>query len=237
MATRKETAERKAQLRRDLRGARGDAVAGAMAVSQRELARRYGLSQFTVSQELKKLASEGVLHSVERVGTFVGAPTPSAAEFYLLAVHHSPSLGAQERALQDGFEGAIAARGGSVLRMALHEIVARVERDSLPPFGGYFRFDLPHGRRSRFGRSLRGCAARFGGDAFRDAAPVTIWSRSMTARAAHWRRGICCGVGIATSRFWRFTRRNRRAASSIGRRSARPVGRRRWVARVSSGAS
>ena len=135
MATRKETAERKAKLRRDLRGARGGA--GAMAQSQRELARRYGLSQFTVSQEVKKLASEGVLHSVERVGTFVGTPT-AAAQFYLFAVKHSPTPNPQERRLQDGFEEVIATRGGSVLRMSLAEIVARVERDSLPPLAGVF---------------------------------------------------------------------------------------------------
>ena len=139
MATRKETAQRKAQLRRDLRAARhqGDWNTGELATSQRALAEKYGLSTFTIRQELKKLADEGVLHSVERVGTFAGTPTPSAAEFYLFAVYKS-SFNPQVRQMQDGFEDAIAARGGSVLMMARDEIVARQQRSALPPLAGVF---------------------------------------------------------------------------------------------------
>ena len=140
MATRSETAKLKAQLRRDLRAARqgGDWGAGELATSQRALAEKYGLSTFTVRQELKKLADEGVLHCVERVGTFAGTPTPSASEFYLFAVHQLPMIDWQMRQLQQGFEDAIAARGGSVLMMAREEVVARSARSALPPLAGVF---------------------------------------------------------------------------------------------------
>ena len=140
MATRKETAQRKAQMRRDLRAARhqGDWSVGELATSHRALAEKYGLSTFTIRQELKKLADEGVLHSVERIGTFAGTPTPSAAEFYLFAVYESPLLNPQMRQVQDGFEDAIAARGGSVLMLALDEIRARCEHGALPPLAGIF---------------------------------------------------------------------------------------------------
>ena len=140
MATRFETAQRKAQLRRDLRAARhgGAWNAGELATSHRALAEKYGLSTFTIRQELKKLADEGLLHSVERVGTFAGTPTPSATEFYLFVVHKTPMLDPQMRQVQDGFEDAIAARGGSVLMLALDEIRARCARAALPPLAGIF---------------------------------------------------------------------------------------------------
>ncbi len=141
MATRKETAERKLRLRRDLRAARSEGAvrAGEMAVSQRVLAQRYRLSQFTISQELKKLTSEGVLHSVERVGTFVGARRGNdGSEFYLLITRDGSSGSMQFRQTQSGFEEAIALRGDAVVTLEKSEAIERCRRGAMPPVVGVF---------------------------------------------------------------------------------------------------
>ena len=139
MATRKETAERKVQLRRDLRAARqgGDLRAGEMATSHRALGQKYGLSPYTVAQELKKLAEEGVLHSVARVGTFAGAPV-GAGEFYLLVTRDGSLNEAQFRQTQMGFEEAIARRGDAVLTLEKSEALARCQSGAMPAIVGVF---------------------------------------------------------------------------------------------------
>jgi len=73
MATRKETGERKAILaqaiRREYRS--GTLAPGEMLPPVRALATRYGLSKRIVNDELQKLAEEGWLRTIPRVGIFV----------------------------------------------------------------------------------------------------------------------------------------------------------------------
>ena len=140
MATRAETAKRKERLRRDLRASRGGEGwrAGELAQSQRALAEEYGLSQFTIRQELKKLNEEGVLHCVARVGTFAGAPASRDAEFYLLITTDGNLNGLRFRQIQSGFEEAIAARGDAVLTLEKGDAIARCERGELPPLAGFY---------------------------------------------------------------------------------------------------
>ena len=140
MATRVETAERKSRLRRDLRASRGGEGwrAGELAQSQRALAEKYGLSQFTIRQELKKLSEEGVLHSVARVGTFAGAPSAAEAEFYLLVTRDGTLGELRFQQTQSGFEEAIARRGDAVLTLEKSDVIGRCERGELPSLAGLF---------------------------------------------------------------------------------------------------
>ena len=139
MATRKETAQRKALLRRDLRAARSEGwLAGEMATSQRELARKYGLSSFTVRQEMKLLAEEGVLHCVPRVGTFAGKQTGRGGEFYLLLTRDGGAGEAKFRQIQSGFEAALAQRGDAVLALEKSAAIERCRRRAMPPLVGIF---------------------------------------------------------------------------------------------------
>ena len=138
MATHKETAERKARLRNDLVAARGRGqwAAGEIAQSQRALAEQYGLSQFTVGRELKKLADEGLLRTEERIGTFGGSS--ANAEFYLLVNRDGRADNAQFQQTQSGFEEAITLRGDAVLTLEKSDVLARSERGTLPPIAGIF---------------------------------------------------------------------------------------------------
>ena len=140
MATRRETAKRKDQLRRDLRDSRGGVGwrAGELAQSQRALAEKYGLSQFTVRQEIKKLSAEGVLHSVARVGTFAGTPSVQQSKFYLLVTRDGTLGELRFQQTQSGFEEAIARRGDAVLTLEKSDAIARCQRGELPPFAGMF---------------------------------------------------------------------------------------------------
>lgn len=144
MATRKETAQRKADLQRDLRAARREGALrmGEQAVSQRALAEKYGLSQFTISRELRQLAQEGVLHSVERVGTFAGARVGAGGEFYLLITRDGSSSSAPFVQTQSGFEAAISRRGDAVVTLERSAAEAACERGALPLFAGVFDLAL-----------------------------------------------------------------------------------------------
>jgi DNA-binding GntR family transcriptional regulator len=112
MPTRKETTERKFRLMRDLRLSSRDGAVGAgdMALSQRELARRYGLSMYTVGQLMQQLVEEGALHTVPRVGTFIGAPVPQAGDYYLVLLPSGDDAVSQQRhsLMCAGFEERIA---------------------------------------------------------------------------------------------------------------------------------
>lgn len=73
MAPRTETRSRQAALRRDLRQLRSDGgQVGDPLLPVRDLAQRYDLSVTLVTRELRKLQDEGVLHTIPRVGTFLG---------------------------------------------------------------------------------------------------------------------------------------------------------------------
>jgi len=104
MASRQQTHEQKAALKRALREefARGEWRIGAPAPSQRELAERFGMSHPVVAQVVRELVEEGLFHIRPRIGTFVGPPPIQAREkpletFVFLGDGESP-LPERERA-------------------------------------------------------------------------------------------------------------------------------------------
>ena len=147
MPSRLETAQRKTALLEDLRQMQreGRARPGEVALSQRELAQRYGLSGGLVGQLLQTLIDEGVLYSIPRVGTFVGAPPSDAFEFFLFLFPHGDTSGAGSffGALQSGFEEVIAGRGGASLTMTKRDALEAHRRGELPPVAGYFSLVPP----------------------------------------------------------------------------------------------
>src|SRR5205823_3972081 len=81
MATRRETRSRLDRLSRDLLDLRRRAGGSRAPLPPvRALAETYGLSVALVRRELGRLQELGVVHSVPRVGTFLGSPLPDADE-------------------------------------------------------------------------------------------------------------------------------------------------------------
>ncbi len=117
--TRKDTAARKEALSADLRmaGRAGFSAPGQAMVSVRELALKYDLSLQTVSVELRKLAQEGVLHTVPRVGTFIGRPQGARDDVFLAIFPYLDRENIQFAAARSGFEERIARLGGTSLVM------------------------------------------------------------------------------------------------------------------------
>ncbi len=113
--TRKETLERKNALLRDLRLAHHHSVAlpGDIALSQRELSAKYGLSMRTISIELQKLVDEGVLYTIPRVGTFVGRPHAARNNLFLVIFRYLDEPNSQWATVRAGFEERIASLGGT----------------------------------------------------------------------------------------------------------------------------
>lgn len=111
---RREVAQRKQALIQDLRAASraAGATPDATLVSVRELSAKYGLALSTVSLEVQKLAEEGVLYTVPRVGTFVGRPPAARRNLFLMVLPrltHTPTFAA----LRAGFEERISQLGGT----------------------------------------------------------------------------------------------------------------------------
>jgi len=115
--SRSEILQRKNALLRDLRAVHHHRVAmpGEMALSQRELSAKYGLSPRTVSIEMQKLIAEGVLYTVPRVGTFVGRPQAARDSLFLALFRYLKEPNIHWAAIQSGFEERIAALGGTSL--------------------------------------------------------------------------------------------------------------------------
>ena len=147
MPSRQETAQRKSALLEDLRQMQreGRVRPGEVALSQRELGQRYGLSGGLVGQLLQTLIDEGVLYSVPRVGTFIGAPPSEVFEFFLFLFPHgdTSNTGSFFGALQSGFEEVIAGRGGASLTMTKRDALEAHWRGELPPVAGYFSLVPP----------------------------------------------------------------------------------------------
>lgn len=142
MAARKETAEKKLEILRNLRRASHDGTwrAGEMLPTTRELAQKYGVSPWIVTQELQKLVEEGLLHTIPRVGTFVGRPNPTATDYYLM-LQQRTSVGSETlRQTQIGFEERVAALGGASLIMTLDAALQHQQRGELPRLSGVFDF-------------------------------------------------------------------------------------------------
>jgi DNA-binding LacI/PurR family transcriptional regulator len=124
---RREVALRKQALINDLRAASraAGATPDATLVSVRELSAKYGLALSTVSLEVQKLAEEGVLYTVPRVGTFVGRPFSGRRNLFLLVLPRLPRT-PSFAALQGGFEERISRLGGT--SMVLDQQTAQTYR-------------------------------------------------------------------------------------------------------------
>lgn len=132
-------------MKQALRGdcANGMLVVGLPAPSVRELAEQYDVSRTIAAQVLRELTEEGVLHTVPRVGTFVGAPVRPFSEDYLMLVPHDEHLPIQQRnaAMCAGFEERIAQLGGSALCLSRERARAAHASGILPPLAGVFELE------------------------------------------------------------------------------------------------
>lgn len=149
MATRQETNRRREALRKFLREAgRRHAGAPVPAPPVRELALQHELSSNLVCSVLQELTVEGVLHTVPRVGTFIGAPR-LAHETSLLLLTNDRDRDLHHRQMRVGFEDRIAARGGSVLTLEYSAALAHFAARDLPELSGVFDLAyLPYGKRA-----------------------------------------------------------------------------------------
>lgn len=140
MPTRQEISDRKTALLEDLRRTQrdGHTAPGSVALSQRVLAQRYGLSVGLVGQLLQKLIDEGVLYSVPRVGTFIGRPQ-GHFDVYLMVSLQSPENDKYLGHVQIGFEERIAQLGGVSLRLTEAEAREHQHNNELPPLAGVCR--------------------------------------------------------------------------------------------------
>ncbi len=142
MASRRETEQRRASLRDDLRAAcrNGTLAPGEIVPSVRDLADRYEISVKVVRQALEQLVGEGVLYTIERQGTFAGQQTRHASEFFLLLLPYLPQPGDQADYLQAGFEERIAQLGGACLALRLEKALEYRDKGEMPPLAGIFDY-------------------------------------------------------------------------------------------------
>jgi DNA-binding LacI/PurR family transcriptional regulator len=142
MTARKVTAKRKSELVKSLRQVSTDGswAAGEMLPTTRELAEQYGVSLRVVTQELQKLVDEGVLHTIPRVGTFVGRQFPTASDFYLMLLPQKVTSPDIVRQAQIGFEERVAALGAASIVMSIGVALEHRSRRELPTLRGVFDF-------------------------------------------------------------------------------------------------
>jgi DNA-binding LacI/PurR family transcriptional regulator len=140
MATRRETIQRRLALNETLRVACRDGLlrSGDMLPSVRELAQQHSVSMKVVCEAIATLVEEGVVHTVPRVGTFVGRPQAKTSEPYLF-VSHVPNISSGYfEHMRIGFEERIAQLGGECLSLGKREALWHLEQGALPPLSGVF---------------------------------------------------------------------------------------------------
>jgi DNA-binding LacI/PurR family transcriptional regulator len=149
MATRQETNRRREALRGFLREqGRRHAGAPVPAPPVRELAEKHELSANVVCTVLQELTEEGVLHTVPRVGTFIGAPTSTNQDLHLFLLT-ADANDMRHRQMRVGFEDRIATRGGAVMVMTYEDAVNHHAKGELPSLAGVFDLAyLPYGERA-----------------------------------------------------------------------------------------
>jgi len=143
MATRIETQLRREKLRQFLREAalKGTLAAGEMVPPVRELATRFELSVPVALEVVKGLVEEGVLTTVPSVGTFVGRPTISQPDIYLLVnIYEAPG---QLDALRVGFEDRVSQLGGASLVLDERAAETYFADGAHPNVAGVFRTRSP----------------------------------------------------------------------------------------------
>ena len=145
MATRREVQQRKASLKEGLRQSYidGTLTRGEMAPSLRLLAEQYDVSTKVVTQSLQELAEEGLLHTVARVGTFVGPRLFLEREHYLVLLDEATESPYEKMVhqMQLGFDDRIAERGGAVLVMDIREALGASSPQRNAFAGGRLRLD------------------------------------------------------------------------------------------------
>ncbi len=156
MATRLETQRRRDALRQFLRGAalQGTLAAGEMVPPVRELATRFEISVPVALEVVKSLAAAGVLTTVPSVGTFVGRPTLSQPDLYLL-VFETPG---EIDAMRAGFEDRISQLGGASFVLDGKSAQDYFAEGAHPNVAGVFRtrsahsnWEIPDVRQVEFG--------------------------------------------------------------------------------------
>lgn len=149
MATRQETNRRREALRIFLREqSRRHAGSPVPAPPVRELAEKHELSANVVCTVLQELTEEGVLHTVPRVGTFIGAPSSATQDLHLFLLT-ADATDMRHREMRVGFEDRIATRGGAVLVMTYEDAVIHHANGELPSLAGVFDLAyLPYGERA-----------------------------------------------------------------------------------------
>lgn len=144
MATRQQTSQGKSALQLKLREKcrSGALVPGSLVPSLRKLALEFGISKDVAAQGLRELIDEGLLHTVSRVGTFVGRPQTTSGEFYLMLLpqHAGVTQPHHISQIQSGFERRLAGRGAASLAMPMLAALEARERGELPPLAGLFDF-------------------------------------------------------------------------------------------------
>lgn len=128
----------KAELRAACRENRlrpGDAVS-----PLRQLCTDFELSHPVVMAVLRELCEEGLLHTVERTGTFAGPPRPKKRP--LFAFFNVASELQYSISLKNGFETRIAALGGGVITMSKQQGRQMLRESRFPDCAGVFEMSL-----------------------------------------------------------------------------------------------
>lgn len=108
---------------------------GDAAPSLRQLGKEFSLSQGVVVAALRELAEEGLFHTIERLGTFVGPPRPRERPLFFL-IHQPDAFNYAQ--VRGGFEERVAALGGGVMTID-RELTRQLLRDGkFPDCAGVF---------------------------------------------------------------------------------------------------
>jgi DNA-binding LacI/PurR family transcriptional regulator len=137
MATRRETRSRLDRLSRDLHELRRRATGpGEPLPPVRALAETYGVSVTLVRRELSRLQELGIIHSVPRVGTFVGPPAPDGEQVFVLVA----APGIHFSLVREAFETRASQLGRVPLVMPADALSQWHARDDAPRVAGLFEF-------------------------------------------------------------------------------------------------
>ncbi len=104
----------------------------------RDLAERHAVSMKVAWECIGQLTEEQLLHTVPRIGTFVGKPAVGG-EAYLLTIPYSDEPSTAWGFIQLGFEERIAQLGGVSLRLVETEARQLLASGQLPPLAGLCR--------------------------------------------------------------------------------------------------
>lgn len=140
MASRKENHRNRLELKSNIRArcVSGELLPGAPAPALRDLAQEYGISTWMVTKGLEELIEEGLLHTIPRVGTFVGARQNEAENYLVLDASSTDRRGLQ---FWLGFENRIAQLGGTSFKMGEKRLLAALDADDLPELHGIFEMN------------------------------------------------------------------------------------------------